>query len=71
MAGGLGGGRSPPGLQRSGHLCGARCGWSHTAGTAGGQLAGSWESCLSFPGFSTVFSLEKDEMIVLAFSYPI
>lgn len=38
---------------------------------AGAALRGQLGEPLSFAGFSTMFLLEKDKMIVLAFPYPI
>lgn len=50
---------------KSGHPC---RGWSSSAGAAVGTAG---ERRLSFTDFYTTFLLEKDKMVVLAFSYPI
>lgn len=49
--------------QKSGHRLEQQCG--------GGRVGTAGESRLSFTDFYTTFLLEKDKMIVLAFSYPI
>lgn len=49
--------------EKPGHRLEQQCG--------GGRVGTAGESRLSFTDFYTTFLLEKDKMIVLAFSYPI
>lgn len=51
--------------EKSGHPCRGR------SGSVGAAVGTAGESRLSFTDFYTTFLLEKDKMIVLAFSYPI